>query len=292
MSALPGAGRIRLLLLSDSHLGFDLPARQRVPRPLRGPAFFNRFERALAPAMTGEVDLVVHAGDLFHRSRVRAGVVGLAMDMLARVTARGVPVVIVPGNHERSRLPFPLMALEAGVHVYRRPTTFTFEAAGVPVALAGFPFTRRLTRADFDALLEATGWRHRPAGVRLLCLHQTVEGARVGAHDYLFRAGLDVIPGRAIPTGFAAVLAGHIHRAQVLTVDLGGRPLAAPVVMPGATSRTSVAERFETKGFRLLELVADEAGGTLVSDRFVPLDRPACTRGSAPTRVVAGRPQR
>ena len=82
--------------------------------------------------------------------------------------------------------------------------------------------------------------------------------------DYTFRSGRDVVRGRDIPAGFVAVLAGHIHRHQVLTTDLAGRPLAAPVLYPGSIERTSSAERSEPKGFLRLEIDPDPAtGGTL-----------------------------
>ena len=89
---------------------------------------------------------------------------------------------------------------------------------------------------------------------------------------YTFRRGEDVIRGRDLPTGFAAVLAGHIHRQQVLTEDLSGRRLAAPVFYPGSVERTSGAERDEEKGFMTLEIEPDVAtGGRLVSSTFHPL---------------------
>ncbi|HMM37016.1 MAG TPA: hypothetical protein PKA62_20105, partial [Thermoanaerobaculia bacterium] len=90
--------------------------------------------------------------------------------------------------------------------------------------------------------------------VRLLCLHQAVEGATVGPSDYVFRSGVDVLRGRDVPPGFAALLSGHIHRAQVLARDLSGRPLASPVLFAGSTDRVSFVERFEPKGAFLLEL--------------------------------------
>ena len=65
----------RILLVADTHLGFDLPDNPRVNRRRRGHDFFANFERALGPALNGKVDLVVHGGDLFHRSRVSASVV-------------------------------------------------------------------------------------------------------------------------------------------------------------------------------------------------------------------------
>ena len=137
--------------------------------------------------------------------------------------------------------------------------------------MAGFPFERDDVRGRFPELLEATRWQERPAAVRLLCLHQTVEGARVGPVGYTFRRGADILRGRDIPAGFAAVLAGHIHRRQVLTADLAGRPLAAPVLYPGSIERTSVAERDEPKGYMTLEIAPGADGGELRRWTFHPL---------------------
>jgi DNA repair exonuclease SbcCD nuclease subunit len=117
-----------------------------------------------------------------------------------------------------------------------------------------------------------TGWDQVRADARLLCLHQTVEGAQVGTVNYTFRSGLDVVRGEDIPGGFAAVLAGHIHRNQVLTHDLGGRPMAAPVIYPGSVERTSFAERNEGKHYAIVEIEPTGDGvGRLAEASFVPL---------------------
>ena len=259
--------RLRVLLVADTHLGFDLPLRPRVVRRRRGPDFFANFDRALEPARRGEVDLLVHGGDLLFRSRVRRELVYRAFEPLIEV-AGGVPVVVVPGNHERSAIPYPLLAAHPGIHLLDRPRTIHLEAAGCQVAVAGFPFQRQAARTRFPDLLQRTGWRDRPASVRLLCLHQTVEGAQVGPAGYTFRRGADVLRSRDIPRGFAAVLAGHIHRRQVLTTDLSGRPLAAPVLYPGSVERTSAAERREPKGYMTLEVLPGDDGGRLERWRF------------------------
>lgn len=251
---------LRILLVADTHLGFDLPARPRSDRPRRGPDFFARFREALEPARRGEVDLVVHGGDLLFRSRVPASLVAAALEPLLGLADRGVPVVLVPGNHERSALPYPLLAAHDHLHVLDRPRTVRLRLAGLDVAVSGFPCERDDIRARFPRLMEATGWQ-APADARLLCMHQTVEGASVGPAGYVFRGATDVLPARSIPRGFAAVLAGHIHRHQVLTRDLAGRRLAAPVVYPGSTERTSFAERAEAKGFVILEIEPSPTGG-------------------------------
>jgi DNA repair exonuclease SbcCD nuclease subunit len=234
---------IKVLLIADTHLGFER----------RREDFFRAYEHALEPAIRGEVDLVIHGGDVFFRSRVKPGLVMRAFEPLKRIADSGVPVLVVPGNHERSAIPYPLLALHPGIHLFDRPRTVSLNLHGAAVAVAGFPCERNQVRYRFRELVQRTGWRSVRSELRLLCFHQSVEGATVGPNDYVFRADADVIPGATIPRGFAAALAGHIHRHQVLATDLSGRPLAAPVFYPGSTQRTSAAEWGETKGYVTLE---------------------------------------
>lgn len=276
---------LRVLLLADTHLGFDFPLRPRVQRRRRGPDFFANTRAALAPARRGEVDLVVHGGDVLYRSKVPPALVQLAFEPLLEVADAGVPVVVVPGNHERSAIPYPLLVAHERLHLLDRPRTLrmTLTDADLQVHVSGFPCERDHIRRRFGELLAATGWQDpapTAADVRLLCMHQTIEGARVGTgagaragtKTYTFRQGPDILPGRALPAGFAAVLAGHIHRHQHLTTDLAGRPLRAPVLYPGAIERTSAAERQEDKGYLRLTFRPDPAtGGELTRATFVPL---------------------
>lgn len=269
---------IRILLLADSHLGFDLPTRARVTRRRRGHDLLANYAAALEPALTGEVDLVVHAGDVFHRPRVAPGLAYQALGPLKRVAELGVPVFVVPGNHERSRLPHGRLVMHDGVHVFDRPRTFVVEIRGVTVAVSGFPFERRDVRTRFPELLDRCDWKGPRGALRLLCIHQCVEGATVGPGDFTFTRGADVIRGRDIAADFAAVLSGHIHRHQVLTTDLSGRPLAAPVLYPGSLERLSTAEIGETKGFMVVHIAGGENGGR-VRWEFRPLPaRPMMVR--------------
>jgi DNA repair exonuclease SbcCD nuclease subunit len=253
---------MRVLFVSDTHLGFDLPARPRVERRRRGPDFFRNFELALRPALAGEVDAVLHGGDLLYRSRVPAWLVEQALAPLRRVASAGVPVLLVPGNHERSRLPYPLFALHPRLHVFDRPRTVVIEARGLRVAFAGFPYLPDVRRR-FREALAATGLLSSPAAdVRLLCVHHCVEGATCGPGDFTFRGGDDVIRAADLPREVAATLSGHIHRHQIL------RPRGAPpVIYCGSVERTSFAEARETKGYVILELSREG----LVGVEFRPL---------------------
>lgn len=254
---------IRILFLADSHLGLDLPVNPRIERRRRGHDFLSNHAAALEPALSGEVDLVVHGGDVFDRPRIPATLAHQAYAPLLRVADRGVPVFIVPGNHERGRLPHTRFLSHPRVRVFDRPRTFAADVRGTQVMLAGFPYERRAVRSRFPALLERTGWFAEPAALRLLCIHHCVEGATVGPADFTFTTAPDVIRGRDLPREFAAVLSGHIHRHQVLTEDLSGRPLPAPVLYPGSIERTSTAEIGEAKGYMILELTPGSPGSSL-----------------------------
>jgi DNA repair exonuclease SbcCD nuclease subunit len=96
------------------------------------------------------------------------------------VADAGVPVLLLPGNHERGRIPHPLLALHRNLHVLDRPRTVVLEAVGVRVAFTGLPYASEV-RDRFAALLAE---------------------ARAGA-----------------PTADVAVLCGHVHRHQVLRAD-------------------------------------------------------------------------
>ncbi len=259
---------VRVLLLADSHIGFDLPVRPRSDRRRRGHDFLANYAAALQPALNGDVDIVVHAGDVFDRSSVAKTVAYQAYEPLRRVAERGVPVFIVPGNHERSRLPHARFASHPGVYVFDRPRTFVMQVRGRRVALAGFPYERENVRARFGTLLEETGWRGEQDALRLLCIHHCVEGATVGPADFTFTNADDVIRVRELPAEFSVVLSGHIHRHQVLTTDLAGRALDVPVLYPGSIERTSFAEMEELKGFMIVRLGEPERD---VRWEFLPL---------------------
>ncbi len=164
-----------------------------------------------------------------------------------------MPVFVVPGNHERSRIPHLRHVRRNGIHLFDRPRTHALQCGGTRVALSGFPYERRHVRTRFPQLLESTRWRDVEADVRILCFHHCVEGATVGPANYTFRRAPGVIRTADLPADFAAVLSGHIHRHQVLEYGLDGRRLPTPVFYPGSVERTSIAEVEEVKGYVVLE---------------------------------------
>jgi len=205
------------------------------------------------PALNGEVHAVVHGGDILYRSKVPPRLVEMAFEPLKQVAGSGTPVYLVPGNHERAAIPHAHIAEHPNIHLFAHPRTFILQTAGGSLALAGFPYVRTGIRKDFSDIVAQTGWQQIKADAYVLCIHQSVDGATVGPHGYTFRYGHDVIRTDDLPPIFSAVLAGHIHRFQVLTQNLRGKTLSVPVFYPGSTERTSFAEKNERKGYLILE---------------------------------------
>lgn len=262
---------IRILFLADTHLGYDLPMHPRIQRRRRGYDFFANYESALSTAVNLKVDCLIHGGDLFFRSRVPREVVHEAFRHMKHVVAADIPFFMVPGNHERSRIPYPMMVRHANYHIFDHPRTYVVQVGKLRISLSGFPFYRGSVREDFRAQVKETGWWKRAADVNLLCVHHSFEGATVGPGEYVFRYGKDVARLRDVPSAFLAVLSGHIHRHQVITKDLDGRVINTPVLYPGSIERTSFAEKNETKGYLLIEISKDGTDPPRIDWEFIPL---------------------
>jgi len=239
---------------------------------------------ALEPARRGEVDCVVHGGDILYRSKVPPKLVEMAFEPLKILADEGIPTYIVPGNHERSVIPRGLLAQHPGIHVFDRPRTYLLDLDGFSLGLSGFPSVRDSVRPNFRALVEETGWRDANAHGHVLCMHQSVDGAVVGPSDYVFKHDKDVVRPSDVPTDFGAVLSGHIHRFQVITRDLRGRALDTPIFYPGSIERTSFAEKDEKKGYLVVELEAVGGKSRIRSWRFHELPTRPMVRVDLDTR--------
>lgn len=245
--------KIRLIFFSDTHLGFDYPLKPRVERRRRGQEFFDNYAMVLSYALEHNADFVIHGGDFFFRSKVPQKIIDLAYLPLGDFTKSGIPIFIVPGNHERSKLPSSLFLGFPTIHVFDKPRSFMIARRNVSISISGFPFQRKNIRSRFPTVLAESEFRNQKTAIQLLCMHQAVEGAKVGTQNYTFSTGDDVIRKQDLPSDCTAILCGHIHRKQVLNRKSNFHGYDIPVIYPGSTQRTSFAERLEEKGFFEIE---------------------------------------
>ena len=71
--------------------------------------FFRNHESVLKYAKEIGADLVLHGGDFFYRTKIPQMIIAKAYDSLIHFAENNIPIVIVPGNHESSRLPDSLL---------------------------------------------------------------------------------------------------------------------------------------------------------------------------------------
>ncbi|PLX19352.1 MAG: hypothetical protein C0599_11010 [Salinivirgaceae bacterium] len=235
---------LKIIFLADTHLGFDFPLKPKKEKRRRGIDFFNNFDKILEYAKKINANLVIHGGDLFFRTLVPPPIVDMVYERIHNFAETGIPIVIVPGNHESSRLPTSIFMQHPNIHYFTKPQVFTFHKNGIDLDVAGFPCVRKEVKIKFPEITAQIQPLLRENAIKLLCMHQSVEGAKVGPSDYTFRYGKDVIPINQLPPDYQLFLSGHIHRQQILWSEH-----QTPVIYPGSIERTAFAEKNEEKGF-------------------------------------------
>lgn len=280
---------LRILHLADSHIGAELPARPRSSGPRRGDDFVNSYQRVLERAREYDVDLILHCGDLWDRSRPSEAAIAAAAMPLLKLAGDGIPIVLLPGNHERSALPDTLLLSHPNIFLVRRPATFVFQLRGVTLSVSALPCIRRGVAERFAPALQQTGWAATKADAHVLMLHQALDSSVCGAQRYRFRSGPDVLDRAAIPREFAYVACGHIHLPQTLEHPDGGGPL----VYSGSCDRIDFAERDEPKGCVVVEIGQDGSAGQRFIEhevrpmRLIPLDVSQLSRDEVSKRIAA-----
>lgn len=225
---------MRVLHLTDTHLGAWMRAHGAPEGWSRAEEHAQAFEEALTPALRGEVDLVVHGGDLFDSRTPSRKLQRWTFELLERVASR-VPVVLIPGNHDpasllrKHRLPPP------SLHIVDAPTRLVFGE----LAIAAVPF-KRTVDGFARAAVEAVG-----PGADVLLIHQAVQGCSVPRFTFRVGKPAGTIGREHLPEGPRWAMGGHLHpRQRVRLGDL-------EVVYPGATCRTAAAEGPAPKGYAL-----------------------------------------
>jgi exonuclease SbcD len=258
---------LKFVHTADTHLGFHIsksPVSHPEGRRKRSQSIFENFLSVAEYALETEVDLFIHSGDLFNKYYIERETVDELIRPLVNLSKAGIPILVIPGNHERSQFPFDLFHGLSNVFVCDHPKCVCLHLGGYAVGIAGFPFIREDSKRIFQGVLEETGYREQRSDFNLLVTHQAFDGAVVGPSDFVFGAKRrDTVLRCTCPTDFEYIAAGHIHRYQVLPHPLKPR---LKIVYPGSIQRMSYAEMYEEKGFVFGELLHDR-----IETSFIPL---------------------
>ena len=88
----------RVIHTGDTHIGY-----QQYHSPVRRQDFLDAFGTVVDDAVDGDIDAVVHAGDLFHDRRPELSDLMGTIAVLRRLADADIPFLAVVGNHEATR---------------------------------------------------------------------------------------------------------------------------------------------------------------------------------------------
>ena len=98
---------LRIAHFADTHLGFSALTRlcPTTGRNQRAVDIEGAFAAAIDSIIAaGDIDLVLHAGDVFHHSRPPMQTLIFFVQQMRRLEAAGIPTIVIGGNHDTPRL--------------------------------------------------------------------------------------------------------------------------------------------------------------------------------------------
>jgi len=100
------ARAIRIAHVADTHLGYRQYGKTdpQTGRNQRTVDIEKAYERIVDDILTRDVDLVMHAGDIFHHPRPSWSAIRAFVEQTQRIAAAGIPMVAIAGNHDMPRL--------------------------------------------------------------------------------------------------------------------------------------------------------------------------------------------
>jgi exonuclease SbcD len=222
----------------------------------------------LQAAVDNDVDIIVVPGDFFKNSRPGPAQVLAIANLITAATSYGIKVVGCPGNHDlpgagQSGFCEVLTAICDEEFYYSNvPTVFHFDGVNIAVLPSVKPTSLIDAAADpaeFASLLSqklvditrnlmVQCLEYGPDCKNVLIGHWTISGAVASSGQLLYGGTEPVIPlAELLAMEWDAVLFGHIHKAQVLSME--------PFVgYAGALERVDFGEEEDQRGCYIHDL--------------------------------------
>jgi exonuclease SbcD len=208
---MPKTRPIRIAHLADSHLGYSALTRlcPDSGRNQRTVDVEHAFETAIDQIIAaGDIDLVLHAGDVFHHSRPPMPSLIFFLKQLRKLDAAGIPMVVIGGNHDTPRLRnagsvFDVCALVSNTAYFACGydwTRFRFTLHGQPVVVTAIPHGAYTNDTPPDAIPTDDG------ALNILVTH--------GVYNIELltkRGGADEIAESLVDPRYAYIALGHWH---------------------------------------------------------------------------------
>ncbi len=296
---------MRILHFSDLHIGVENYGRTDPSTGLstRLLDFLSCFDELVEYALVHQVDLVLLAGDAYKGRDPSQTHQREFAKRLARLSAAGIPVFLLVGNHDLPNAVGRATAIEIfhtlqvpGLYVGDTLQTYTLPTRNGPIQIVAVPWPRRsrlLSREEARSLtieqarqrieeLFAKGVEDQaqaldPDVPAVLTGHVTVNGATTGTERSMMLGQDHALYLSALSRRELDYVAlGHIHKHQVLRDD-------PKIVYSGSLERVDFSEEKDDKGFCVVDLDPSAPRGRRLQDfQFQRVDaRPFLTIDAA-----------
>ena len=308
---------MRILHFSDLHIGVENYGRTDPSTGLstRLLDFLSSFDELVEYALLQQVDLVLLAGDAYKGRDPSQTHQREFAKRLAQLSAAGIPVFLLVGNHDLPNAVGRATAIEIfhtlqvpGLYVGDTLKTYTLATRQGPIQIVAVPWPRRsrlLSREEARSLtidqarqrieeLFARGVECQvqaldPDVPAILTGHVTVNGATTGTERSMMLGQDHALYLSALSRRELDYVAlGHIHKHQVLRDD-------PKVVYSGSLERVDFSEEKDDKGFCVVDLDPSAPRGFRLQDfqfqrvdarPFVTIDVPIHQGDDDPTATV------
>lgn len=278
--------KIKFIHLSDIHIGLQTHGKinPATGKNTRLEDIVKSLDFVFDYALKESVDLVLIAGDIFHRENPHpTEEIEFARRVVNLVEESRTKVVMVLGNHDYPSAGgkasaveiFPALDIE-GVTIVRKPGLHTLDTENGQVQIACLPWAGRSGLVSKDeykslstqeiqieiekrliAIIRDLASKTDNSNPAIFLGHLSVRNAKLSGTEIDTIAISDpIVPVSELNNGaFNYVALGHIHRFQNLNKDD-----FPPIVYSGSIERIDFTEEKEKKGFVIGEIVESEEG--------------------------------
>ncbi len=309
---------MRILHFSDLHIGVENYGRIDPETGLstRLGDFLDSLDQVVDFALTGNVDLVLLAGDAYKGRDPSQTHQREFAKRLARLSDAGIATFLLVGNHDLPNAVSRATAVEIfstlrvpHTYVGSQLQNYSVPTSAGPLQVLAVPWPRRSTmltqedsrglsieeiRAEIErrmtAAIEARAHQLDPNVPAIIAGHVTVNGATVGTERSMMLGQDHVLLASALDRPQVDYVAlGHVHKHQVLRAE---RPM---VVYSGSLQRVDFSEEGDEKGFCVIDLdpaapqgqrLVDFSFQKLEARPFVTIDADVHTGDPDPTNTV------
>jgi len=278
--------KIKFIHLSDIHIGLQTHGKinPATGKNTRLEDIVKSLDFVFDYALKESVDLVLIAGDIFHRENPHpTEEIEFARRVVNLVEESRTKVVMVLGNHDYPSAGgkasaveiFPALDIE-GVTIVRKPGLHTLDTENGQVQIACLPWAGRSGLVSKDeykslstqeiqieiekrliAIIRDLASKTDNSNPAIFLGHLSVRNAKLsGTERDTITISDPIVPVSELNNGaFNYVALGHIHRFQNLNKDD-----FPPIVYSGSIERIDFTEEKEKKGFVIGEIVESEEG--------------------------------